>query len=146
MFNQLCVVSSLPGTDLLFMWKMEIPGGTDLAWPFQCGSWGALCTHSLHLMTCAHTCAHWFLLLYRPCKQWVVELRWLKTCSASSSFLPGSTLEYSSLCVAAQSWIFDLYPLLISPVHFLAFVLVLSTDDCAVHKNTEDHWGRRKLK
>lgn len=57
---------------------------------------------------CAHTCALVSPAGLQTMKAISGRVRWLKTCSANSSFLPGSTLEYSSLAVVCCCTIVDI--------------------------------------
>lgn len=69
-----------------------------------------------------------------------VEFRWLKTCSAGSSFLPRCALGYSGLA-AMRCW--TAMDLSVVPMSFLTFALVLSIDDHGLQKITDDHWAEK---
>jgi len=90
------------------MWKMEIPWGTDLVRWFQ--SAGKPCAHTVCISwpACMHLYCIDFCLFTGHSRDKQVEFRWLKTCSAGSSFLPCCALEYCSLaavrCCAAMDF------------------------------------------
>lgn len=90
----------LAGNDLLIMWKMEIPRGTDLVRWFQ--SAGKPCAHTICISwpACIHLYCINFCLFTGHSSNKQVEFRWLRTCSAGSGFLPHCTLEYSSVAAA----------------------------------------------